>query len=59
MKTIEFLANLSLKPTEQFQFEAMSINAGAMILNVDILTAPSSDTKRSNQGTEAAMATEI
>ena len=58
MKTKEFFTNLLLKPTEQFQFEARSIKAGAMRLKVDILTAPSSDTKRSSQGTVAARATE-
>ncbi len=41
-----------------YNIDTISINAGAMMLNVDILTAPNNDTNRSNQGTVAARATE-
>ncbi len=39
------------------QWEAVSRTAGTMSASVDILTAPSKDTTKSNQGTVAAKAT--
>ena len=49
-----FLIPLQLYLPRSCQLEAVSIIAGAIKLNVDILTDPSNETKRSNHGTVAA-----
>ena len=58
MKRREFLMALHLNLPKSCQLEAVSIKAGAIMLRVDILTAPRRETKRSNQGTVAANPTE-
>ena len=52
-----FLPAFHLSTPRLSQFEAVSMSAGAMMLRVDILTAPRRDTNKSSQGTVAARAT--
>jgi hypothetical protein len=56
-KIIEFFNRIQLNRPKFCQFVAVSMRAGAIMANVDILMAPSKDTKRSSQGTVAAKAT--
>ena len=52
-----FLTATHLNRPRLFQLEAVSMMAGAMMLRVDILTAPRRATNRSSQGTVAASPT--
>ena len=54
-----FFIPLQLKRPSSFQFDAVSMIAGAIKLRVDILTDPSRATKRSSHGTVAANKTKI
>ena len=57
MNMTEFLTRIQRKRPKFDQFEAVSMMAGAIMLRVDILTAPRSATTRSSHGTVAARAT--
>ena len=53
----KFFIPFQLKRPRSFQFDAVSIIAGAIKLKIDILTDPSNATKRSSHGTVAASKT--
>ena len=55
----KFFIPFQLNLPRSCQLEAVSIIAGAIKLNVDILTDPSNETKRSSHGTVAASKTVI
>ena len=59
MKMNEFFAKRRLKYLGSCQLDARSMRAGAMMLKVDIFTAPNKETNKSSQGTVAARATGI